>query len=91
MLAEAGCLEYGPMIDAARAFPARSRSAPNTVTVVEKWQSPAALAAHLATPHMQKFFADTESMRVGRSWRPAAGVRRCFEILPLSLWERGRG
>ncbi len=65
VLAEAGCLEYGPMIDAALGIPGQEPLRPNTVTVVEKWQSPAALAAHLATPHMQKFFADTESMRVG--------------------------
>ena len=65
VLAEAGCLEYGPMIDAPTGIPGQQPVRPNTVTVVEKWQSPAALEAHLATPHMQKFFADTASLRVG--------------------------
>ena len=63
--AETGCLEYGPLVDFPSGIPGQQPVRPNTVVVVEKWQSPAALEAHLATPHMQKFFADTEGLRTG--------------------------
>ena len=63
--AEAGCLEYGPMVDTPTGIPGQQPVRPNTVTVVEKWQSPAALEAHLATPHMRQFFAATEGLRTG--------------------------
>ncbi len=64
--AEAGCLEYGPMVDAPTGIPGQQLR-PNTVTVVEKWASAAALEAHLATPHMRQFFAATEPLRTGLS------------------------
>jgi quinol monooxygenase YgiN len=67
VLAEAGCLEYGPMIDVASGIPGQPPLRGDTVTVVEKWQDLAALAAHLATPHMKRFFEDTELLRVGVS------------------------
>jgi quinol monooxygenase YgiN len=63
--AEAGCLEYGPMVDFPAGTAGQQPVRPNTVTVVEKWQSPAALEAHLATPHMRQFFAATERLRTG--------------------------
>ncbi len=63
--AEAGCLEYGPLVDFFSGIPGQQPVRPNTVVVVEKWQSPAALEAHLATEHMQKFFAATEGLRTG--------------------------
>ena len=63
--AEAGCLEYGPMLDYPAGLAGQQPLRPNTVTVLEKWQSPAALEAHLATAHMQKFFADTQRLRKG--------------------------
>ncbi len=63
--AEAGCLEYGPLVDFPCGIPGQQPVRPNTVVVAEKWQSPAALEAHLATPHMQKFFADTVGLRTG--------------------------
>ena len=74
---KAGCLEYGPMVDAPSGIPGQQPVRPNTVIVVEKWQSPAALEAHLATPHMQKFFADTEGLRTGLvAANPPAGLSR---------------
>jgi len=58
--AETGCLEYGPMIDAPNAMTAPNRD--NVVTMVEKWQSLAALEAHLKTPHMADFRRQTEPL-----------------------------
>lgn len=52
--AEKGCIEYVPMIDVACD---KTAVRPNVVTMVEKWESLAALNAHLATPHMKEFVA----------------------------------
>lgn len=49
--AEAGCLEYGPAIEIDTGLPTPPASA-DTVIVVEKWESVAALEAHLTAPHM---------------------------------------
>ncbi len=64
--AEAGCLEYGPTVDAATdVAPARA----NVVTVVERWESVDALRAHLAAPHMAAFRADVQELVVDLSIR----------------------
>lgn len=52
--AEKGCIEYVPMIDVA-CDKAAVRA--NVVTMIEKWESLAALDTHLATPHMKEFVA----------------------------------
>lgn len=52
---EAGCLEYGPAVDAATDIEAQTRKGDNVVTVVEKWESVAALKDHLAAPHMAAY------------------------------------
>ena len=67
VLAEAGCLEYKPMIDLPSGIPGQPPVRGDTVTMVEKWQDLATLAAHLATPHMKQFFEDTELLRMGVS------------------------
>jgi quinol monooxygenase YgiN len=54
--AEKGCIEYAPMIDAAHG---KTSVRPNVVTMVEKWESLAALEAHLITPHMVDFVGQT--------------------------------
>jgi quinol monooxygenase YgiN len=35
------------------------------VTVIEKWQDPAALRAHLAAPHMQQFRESVRNLVTG--------------------------
>jgi quinol monooxygenase YgiN len=52
---EAGCIEYGPAVDAATEIPAQTPLGPDTVSVIEKWESVAALEAHLAAPHMAAY------------------------------------
>jgi quinol monooxygenase YgiN len=62
--AESGCLEYGPAIDLDTPLsgqPARS----DVVTVVEKWESPAALKDHLAAPHMNRFRESVKDIVTG--------------------------
>lgn len=53
--AEDGCLEYGPTVDAETDIAAQAALRADVVVVVEKWESPAALEAHLAAPHMAAY------------------------------------
>jgi quinol monooxygenase YgiN len=49
--AEAGCVEYRPTVDVDAAL-APQRLEPDTVVVIEKWDSLDALRNHLTAPHM---------------------------------------
>ena len=50
--AEAGCIEYGPAIDAPGIGPVQTKLGEDTFVVIEKWETAEALAAHAAAPHM---------------------------------------
>ena len=65
VLAEEGCVEYGPWVDLPTNVPAQPETRNNVVMVVEKWEGIEALEAHLMTPHMLEFRQATEPMRVG--------------------------
>jgi quinol monooxygenase YgiN len=67
--AECGCVEYTPMIDVASGLQGQAPLRDNVVTVVEKWESMAALQSHLATPHMAEFRSRTEHLRRGLTLR----------------------
>jgi quinol monooxygenase YgiN len=51
---EAGCLEYGPAVDAETEIANQHRD-PDRVTIIEKWESLSHLQAHLAAPHMVEY------------------------------------
>ena len=51
VLNEQGCFEYGPTIDATTDIGNQNLDA-DRITIVEKWESIAALKAHLVAPHM---------------------------------------
>jgi quinol monooxygenase YgiN len=53
--AEQGCIEYFPTIDFATEISAQKPLGEDAVVVVEKWESLAALQAHLAAPHMVEY------------------------------------
>jgi len=53
--AEHGCIEYGPVVDAANALPFQTKLGPDSFMVVEKWDSMEALKAHAAAPHMAAY------------------------------------
>ncbi len=57
--AEDGCIEYGPVVDAD--FPG-AKFGEDTFVVVEKWESPEALKAHAASPHMAVYAAKTKDL-----------------------------
>lgn len=53
--AEAGCIEYFPATDHVTNLPAQGPARPDVVVVIEKWESIAALEAHLIAPHMMEY------------------------------------
>ena len=53
--AEDGCVEYGPTVDVETNIEAQMPVRPHVLTVVEKWESVAALERHLIAPHMVEF------------------------------------
>lgn len=53
--AEQGCIDYGPAVDVATGFSAQVPVRDNVVTVVERWESLAALEAHMQAPHMTAY------------------------------------
>jgi len=53
--AEKGCLEYFPAVDTATGLPVQGPARDDIVIVIEKWESVAALEAHLIAPHMMEY------------------------------------
>ena len=62
--AEAGCIEYGPVIDAEGGPGAKFGQ--DSFVVVEKWESLDHLKAHAASPHMQAYGAKTRDLLANR-------------------------
>jgi quinol monooxygenase YgiN len=52
VLAEDGCHGYEPLVDH-KSNASFQTHEPDTIVMLEKWESVAYLEAHLATPHMQ--------------------------------------
>lgn len=65
VLAEEGCIEYGPTIDVATPIPIQEPLRENTVTVIEKWETIEALEAHLQAKHMQENREKVKDMLAG--------------------------
>lgn len=66
VLAEDGCIEYGPVIDAADAESWQTPIGDDTFIVVEKWESMAALSAHARAPHMAEYASRVKDMLANR-------------------------
>jgi quinol monooxygenase YgiN len=66
VLAEKGCIEYGPAIDADPAPQMQTKVGADTFVVVEKWESLDALKAHAAAPHMAAYAAKVKEQIAGR-------------------------
>jgi quinol monooxygenase YgiN len=64
--AEAGCIEYDAAIDADGAPGFAAKLGPDTIVVIEKWESTAALKAHAASPHMAAYAAATKEWVASR-------------------------
>ena len=64
--AEPGCMAYEPAIDAAAFGGFQTELGPDTFVVVEQWESPEALRAHAAAPHMKAYAEQTRDMIANR-------------------------
>jgi len=65
--AEKGCIEYGAAVDLAPGLGAmQAKFGPDTFVVIEKWESPDALRAHGASPHMAAYGAKTKDLLASR-------------------------
>jgi quinol monooxygenase YgiN len=65
VLAEDGCVEYGPTVDAETDIPAQIPRRDNIVTIVEKWESLDHLKSHLVAPHMTEYRGRVKELVVG--------------------------
>jgi len=75
VLAEVGCVEYRPAIDAEGAGGIQTKFGADTFVVIEKWESMDHLRAHGASPHMAAYAAKTKdhiASRVIHVLSPAA-------------------
>ena len=64
--AEQGCIEYGAAVDVDPAPPVQTKYGPDTLVVIEKWESIEALKAHAAAPHMAAYGAKTKDLLASR-------------------------
>lgn len=67
VLAEDGCIEYGPVVDAEGMGSWQTRFGADSFVVLEKWRDAAALAAHAKAPHMAAYAAKTKELIAGRT------------------------
>jgi quinol monooxygenase YgiN len=65
--AEKGCIEYGAAVDLVPSLGAiQTDFGPDSFVVIEKWESPEALRAHGASPHMVAYGAKTKDLLASR-------------------------
>lgn len=67
VLAEQGCIEYGPAVDADPALSIQTKYGPDAFVAIEKWESLEALKAHAAAPHMAAYAAKVKDMVASRT------------------------
>jgi quinol monooxygenase YgiN len=63
--AEAGCIEYGPTVDVASGISVQGPLRGNVAVIIEKWESLAALKAHMQAPHMAEYRVRVKDLVVG--------------------------
>lgn len=67
VLAEDGCIEYGPAVDADGFGSFQTKFGDDTFVVIEKWRDAAALGAHAKAPHMAAYAARTKELIASRT------------------------
>ena len=55
VLAEDGCVEYGPTVDAVSDIEAQRTAGSDTAVIIERWTDLDALKAHLVADHMRAY------------------------------------
>ena len=67
VLAEKGCIEYAAHLDAEGIGPFQTPIGPDTIMILETWESPEALAAHAVAPHMKAYGKATKDLLASRA------------------------
>jgi len=67
VLAEAGCVQYTCVVDVDGFGKAATPMGSDALVVIEKWESPDALKAHAAAPHMAAFGTKTKELVAKRA------------------------
>jgi quinol monooxygenase YgiN len=65
--AEAGCIEYAAFVDATGLGPYQAKPGPDSCIILEAWESPEALNAHIAQPHMIAYGRKTKDLVASRA------------------------
>jgi quinol monooxygenase YgiN len=65
--AEKGCIEYAGHIDAASVGPFQTDFGPDSLVVLESWESPEALRDHVGAPHMKTYAQKTKDLIAKRT------------------------
>ncbi len=65
VLAEQGCLAFGPAVDVNSGISVQIPLRDDVVTVVEQWADLDALQAHLSAPHMAEYKESVRGIVVG--------------------------
>lgn len=74
VLAEDGCLDYGPAIDIETNLPRQAPPRHDVVVMIERWRDLESLEAHLVAPHMLDYRQRVKELVLGsqlRILRPA--------------------
>ena len=64
--AEKGCIEYGAVVDAQDGPGFQDKLGPDTIVVIEKWESMQALTDHASAPHVATYRANTKELIASR-------------------------
>src|ERR1700679_2863373 len=67
VLAEAGCIEYGAVVDVPDGPAFQAPLGSDSFFVIEKWDSMSALTAHIASPHMAAYSQRTRELLASRA------------------------
>jgi quinol monooxygenase YgiN len=67
VLAENGCKEYVPTVDANGFGSFQTKMGPDTFVVIETWENADALKAHSVAPHMVAYGERTKDMIASRA------------------------
>ncbi|MGQ7848428.1 putative quinol monooxygenase [Granulosicoccus sp. 3-233] len=65
--AEKGCIEYQPVTDAENAGASQDKVGPDSLVVIEKWDTLDDLKAHSASAHMAAFGKSVADIMVGKT------------------------
>ena len=65
--AEKGCIEYAGHIDTPSVGSFQTEFGPDSLVVLESWESPEALKDHVAAPHMKAYAQKTKDLIAKRT------------------------